>query len=50
MANLKKLVAVVLISVLVALVVVWIHRETMIDKCLDGGGAWDYVKARCDKD
>ena len=48
----RKWVRLIAASVFVALAVwfvAWFDREMMIDKCLDGGGAWDYVNTRCDK-
>ena len=26
---------------------IWLAREVSIDRCLDGGGAWDYEHAQC---
>lgn len=26
---------------------IWLSRQIEIDKCLDGGGAWDYEQRRC---
>jgi hypothetical protein len=45
-----RLIAASVFIALAAWFVAWFHRQMMIDKCLDGGGAWDYAKARCDKD
>ena len=49
MRKLSRLIAVGVLVALAVWSVAWFHREMMIDKCLDGGGAWDYVNALCDK-
>ena len=28
----------------------WVNRQILIDRCLDGGGAWDYDVSRCNGD
>ena len=45
-----KLILLGALAVLIVCFFAWIHREMSIDKCLDGGGAWDYERVKCDKD
>jgi hypothetical protein len=45
-----KFVVFIVLIALAALVVDSLHRQLMIDECLDAGGAWDYANAICDKD
>ena len=50
MSKWKKPISMGILMVLVACVFARFHREMAIDKCLDGGSAWDYTNARCNKD
>ena len=50
MGKWTKLIIIILLVALTALSFAWFQREMQIDKCLDGGGAWDYSNAKCDKD
>jgi|GEM_PF-5161495 len=51
MKNIKWIVAVAVSLLVVALVVLWpsISITLSTDKCLDQGGAWDYVEDECVK-
>jgi hypothetical protein len=48
MLNLRK--RAIWVCVAVALIGVgggWLYHEAKIDKCLDGGGSWDYQAGAC---
>ena len=50
MSNLGRFLVAGIFIALTAWFITWFNREMVIDKCLDSGGAWDIVNARCQKD
>jgi type VI protein secretion system component VasK len=49
MRNWRRLLVIGALIAMALCFAAWFYREMMIDKCLDGGGAWDYAKDQCDK-
>jgi hypothetical protein len=46
---LAKRIATVLVVVGVLIIATYLYRQFAIDRCLDGGGRWDYVNNRCER-
>jgi hypothetical protein len=43
----KKVVWLCIVAAVIIAGGFWLYREIQIDKCLDGGGAWDYDVGTC---
>lgn len=45
--SMKKRIWIALAVIVLVGLTYWLARQISIDKCLDGGGAWNYDESRC---